>query len=1215
MSVMTNPNDTGVASTDEVSSTVSLQTLAPKFDSTKHGIYFAALESGILLSDNLNIALSGGYGVGKSSVLQKFSERHENEVVEVSFSGIRADLNTMAPPGGEVNPASTTKTNQIQKEIVKQLLYRERPANTPASKYRRPDTFQWKRELAGSAVFGFALTIFAYLSGLLDRPLAAFAPGRVASIVLLIILAILVIALLFSSRRLFHNRVIIEKLSAGPATIALSPQSTTFFDEYLDEIVYFFQASRRRFVLFEDLDRFDDYEIFQSLRALNTLLNRSAQLTAKPVVFIYAVRDSLFEAPTKSDVDAAEKEVELANRTKFFDLVIPMVPFVSSRNARDLMMGEIARRGFTISAELVDLAAQHVADMRLILNVMNEYAIFDAVLVPGSTRAPSLTPDKLFALVLYKNIHLRDFELIRVGRSDLDTAYERYREFVSAATSRASDRATQLQASRVFANEMSQRAAQYGEAVVRYLEVTTEGLDLSSSYPNQISLAGRVILPSELSLPATWNEISSKQIGLDLVLSAGYQNQALTLSFSALKRMTGSRLDASEWVPTNDPAMAANHSASLDEARQTAYMSMQDLYARKDVVLAYGDIDDYLENFEDSVERLLKSKLARSLLREGYIDEYFALYAAQYHASRVSENAMNFLMRRVDRGISDATYRLSHDDAEAVLRERPDVVHDKAVLNVDLVDYILHRKLESSEIIRQLTSRDDDVTQFLQYFFETANSRTELIAALAKNWNGLLVYLTSTLEADEATRLELFSSATRFLSNSMRYETNEDVAAYLQANASELPFLTDENSSDPGSAIQLLLDVGTRIQDVDALSRKIRQAVIANDAFELSESNLVKIIGQRDVSLDNLLTFDVGLYRYATGEIAEYLEVQRTSRSTPYAVRQSSVLSRTLSEVGHTRHVDDLLNQSAQTIRIPSLSGLPTATWPALARARMIRPNARNVHEYFEEFGWDDPVLSLVRHRRTLDNTDELPQPDRHSLAVALLPAEGLSLVFRAQLVKKLVGNTLLAPSDVPITSPDLFGLLLRKASLPDTADTFLASKGVTWKARESLIAASKNFPDYVIPSMLTSIEVGLIASSSAIASASKSFIYDDLAAYTKGQRLAGLIHVAAHAQKNNLFLDSADVVLLVQRGLRSDWALALVWTGLSRRSLVEIEAVLTALGGKYAQLVAHSNKRPSFKRDLWNERLLTYLTENGKVNKFDTAHWDNAYVVANMKP
>ena len=61
------------------------------------------------------------------------------------------------------------------------------------------------------------------------------------------------------------------------------------------------------------------------------------------------MRDSIFEPQVgvdaeevaKDSQDEATQEVQRANRTKFFDIIIPVVPFVTHRSARDLMRQEL----------------------------------------------------------------------------------------------------------------------------------------------------------------------------------------------------------------------------------------------------------------------------------------------------------------------------------------------------------------------------------------------------------------------------------------------------------------------------------------------------------------------------------------------------------------------------------------------------------------------------------------------------------------------------------------------------------------------------------------------------------------------------------------------------------------------------------------------------------------------------------------------------------
>ena len=70
--------------------------------------------------------------------------------------------------------------------------------------------------------------------------------------------------------------------------------------------MYFFEETGYKTVFFEDLDRLDDPKIFVHLRELNNLLNNDDAIKAKPIVFVYAVRDDIF---SKED------------RTKFLSLI------------------------------------------------------------------------------------------------------------------------------------------------------------------------------------------------------------------------------------------------------------------------------------------------------------------------------------------------------------------------------------------------------------------------------------------------------------------------------------------------------------------------------------------------------------------------------------------------------------------------------------------------------------------------------------------------------------------------------------------------------------------------------------------------------------------------------------------------------------------------------------------------------------------------------
>jgi len=161
-----NPGGSGAAVGKEES--VSLYPLTPSYEDAEHGIYLRHLRealTGPVRGVIHNIALTGGYGVGKSSILQELSEEFKKSALSLPTLG---ETGGAPGEGGEDNPAvSGSVTNRIQKEIVKQLLYRERPERVPG--YRRLTRFKWLRGTASSLVVAGSVVAVLYLTHFTDR--------------------------------------------------------------------------------------------------------------------------------------------------------------------------------------------------------------------------------------------------------------------------------------------------------------------------------------------------------------------------------------------------------------------------------------------------------------------------------------------------------------------------------------------------------------------------------------------------------------------------------------------------------------------------------------------------------------------------------------------------------------------------------------------------------------------------------------------------------------------------------------------------------------------------------------------------------------------------------------------------------------------------------------------------------------------------------------
>lgn len=647
-----------------VENPITLRSLAPSYDEQRHGVYVTAVVRALREQDDVrNIALTGAYGTGKSSVLRHLTEMPEfqDRVLELSLSTVGV---AQERPEGEsdTNPAAWTKTNLIQKEIVKQILYRDAPEKTRGSRFRRLSQFRWGREIGVAFGLGALLFVVLWIVGLAAPLMRVLGPDPAAGWFVLANVALLMLlaGVVYAVRWLTHNRVFLEKLSAGPATVSLAATSSSYFDQYMDEIVYYFEKSGRDVVIFEDIDRFEDVHIFETLRALNTLLNGSEQVRRRrrvnppdqakyrhrpDIKFIYALRDSVFEklgdttnTDTDADADAdatvgedqakesepaapdqADDEVRRANRTKFFDIVIPIVPFITHRNARDLMLD--AMKGTGVSRDLINVAARFVADMRLITDMRNEYDIYASRLLGTPNQMPGLDADRLFALIVYKCVHMADFEAIRFGHSDLDKLHDAWRNIVTDSLPDAYDRERTAAKRLALHGVTDARAQTLGDRAELVLHALTPNKRyVSNTY---IGVDGQQYRGEELRDRELWERIVGDPPPSAIVIVNPNTGPQLSVTRDQLQTLLGQPLDPSEWRQVDRVAeLLAQRSARED----IAFLRHHE----------WGEIHDRpkyrsrpasgrRESFADAAQRILRSRLARALVAGGYINDYYAL--------------------------------------------------------------------------------------------------------------------------------------------------------------------------------------------------------------------------------------------------------------------------------------------------------------------------------------------------------------------------------------------------------------------------------------------------------------------------------------------------------------------------------------------------------------------------------------------------------------
>ncbi len=1208
----TDDEDAQESAVDTPSDDWNLVALTPTFIESEHAQYARAI---VLALENpliRNIALSGNYGVGKSSILQEVSRLKAGEVVELSLSTLapikQTDLDNSVPR------QATTPTNRIQQEIVKQLLYREEPENAVGSRFRRIERFNAGRETILAVLAGFVVALVFLLAGWGATIAGVLKP--MGDLGLWVYPGVFLVACgaAYLGRWLLHGRVHIKQFSAGPATVTLDEKSVSYFDQYLDEIVYFFETSKHRIVIFEDIDRFNDSHIFETLRSLNTLLNAAPQIENRPVRFIYAIRDSIFDriglelegrkrdAAVADLADPAQTESVRANRTKFFDLVIPVVPFITHRSARNLTTQILRGIKHEVSHDLVDLAGRFVPDMRLLKNVRNEFLVFRSRIFSGVGQQLGLSETDLFAMMLYKSTHLSDFEVVRLGTSNLDRLYEASRALVVANLARIESELRAVRRERALAGRASSRATLLGNLLLDRIQLMVRVANLST--PNErYHYDGNWRTADYFRTAAFWKSFAES----DGTSPVTWQNPSyggrLTLSRADIQTLVGETLDPDAWMAA-DRDEATEKIAALDEQLKFLRSAdMGDLIKRPEFLVS---VEKDQVPLAAVAEGLLTRGLAFELVKAGYIDRNFTLYTSTFHGDRVSPAATNFIIHHAERGLMDEHFELEPDDVDMVIRERgQQALADPALYNIAILDHLLSTKSQAAGVMVAALARfDSDERRFLQSYLTGGSHAGELVGRLTALSPRVLAYLVAEAYLDDEGRREVVSSCLVHLSEEPRQRVGDPAKQYLLENYAELPAVVSAGLPRHAARqlAQLFRDAGISVPNLAPLSDQARVEFVRLGIYAISADNLRAALGEGvGLALDELREASPQhVYAKALEELPAYLAA--VSGHSPANATEAGFAT-VIADVHKAAPslVEKVIAAASPESRIVDLESVPEDTWAALARGNRFPATFANVARYIDHAGGADSDLAVVLERaEAITDVGGADEEERLDMAATLLPsATVLGPVLRAKLAESLDLKTYVAASSLPTESGALFGELRSRNVISDSAATYQHLVETDWATREAVLRASPKFSEWMAPELVLG-DLGPVLASSAVTESAKRTIVERADEYAPHGGSAGLLQLAQLAVTLGVTVSYSVVTQMAANRVPAEQVLTLLRPYLNNATAEQLFVVLRALRGEYEKLTYVRRDKPKVQNSPSNIALLDALSEKGIVASFD---------------
>ncbi|AMM19461.1 hypothetical protein AX769_04015 [Frondihabitans sp. PAMC 28766] len=1172
-----------------------LSTLAPDFDEKRHRFYVDLLTQALDRPETKNVALTGAYGTGKSSILEAIKNDPSGHVVELSLS-------TIAPEASETDQSddkATSRTNRLQKEIVKQLLYRLHPGKVPRSKFGRASvprsTTRWLVATGAGAGVMVVLLGLGLVQPFVHARLTQTWRQDAAYLVLFglaAVLARIVIALAYG-RSTFSASV-----NAGPAMVNLSPKSQTYFDEYLDEIVYFFESSGATTVIVEDIDRFDDIHVFDTLRALNNLLNAADQIK-KRIIFIYAIRDSVFDLIGIQDdeTDPAKSGLKRANRTKFFDVIIPVVPFLSADNARDLMAETMTSTEFAIDRALIRLAARHVADMRLLHNIRNEFEIYRNQLVVPKKHVPGITDDLVFAVVLYKNTHLTGFEEIRYRASALDRLYSDWRALVAENLGIVSARVALLHTALDRTRTRAARANRLGTLLEQF-RLRLEAAARVTTPAATVQLAGPLRAGSE-SDPALWEQIINGE-AQQLVVSdqAGYRAAAITLSYSASQLGTelGVVLRQGDWDQGAVDATEADLRSAENDLAFLRHHSWQDLVTRPEFTLGKSSWTreeretPTAATFDELIQWHLDSELLRELVRHGYLTSHFALYGSHFYGEYLGVDALEYIRRCIEPGIPDATFPLDSDSIEQLLIDQQaeddtaELFLDSGVYNVSIMNYLLTRRAAAATVVaKNLARRGSLETEFVDTYVAQGADPAGLLGAMAPFWPGVVQYAALAAPVKEELRPRVLDAILSAVPTD-EVPTNAEVGTILAEHYHEISAITQPTSSRRAAIVLGILHLsGTSLELVEPLNMTARQVAITLRMFPIEERNLTALL-----ALDSVIGLDTiaerrDLFSYVLDQLEDYLRVVELHPELFTIASDPAQFGSVLSAIAEAapKLLEQAVALSALTCRIDDLASVNQKAWPALLIHNRTEPTFDNIAAHVKFYGVDASLGSFLSGQKKITAVDRIDQDARRDLAISILRAAATipSTATRVRLAAGLKPG-LIDPAVLPALAGDLVARMLKRGLIADEASTFRPDLMVDWPTLEVTLDASKKFATFVNPEILPAQNVAPLIRYSSAHPEVLDTVTADLGSYVATATPNQANSIAEALISAAVRLTASALSSLIGRSTRPALIIRLIALTNATLSKPDLKAVLGQMGGEYVRISTGGRGWPTFPPD-----------------------------------
>lgn len=707
-------------------------------------------------SDSRNIAITGHYGSGKSSVANTCIDEMGigDKVLRISMSTF--SLTPDSKPKGD-----DLYSDDIEYKIVQHLLYKCDKAKIPHSGFKQirlPKERDFSLYVAW-ALLAFICFIIAFepsifrIDSFCDAYHELFAEktGWWINLIADALSITYLVWFFFETGKLITSKLYqirsVKVEAKGVKLEASNDSEVSVFNRYLDEIIYIIQANQYNYILFEDLDRLDYSDrLFLKIRELNMLINEAEAFKRqnRVVRFIYAIRDDVFTR-------------EL--RTKCFDYIVAVVPVVDHYNVTDYLIKEYKKGGLfkTVEAAVLEQLLKKVSGLRELKNIVNEYTLFEKSLKTHMSEDLDNYEQKLLSVIVYKNLYPQDFARAYKKEGLFYSVFQNKKLFYEELTKEIRE---ELKTAIQSMNEARGRIVNTRR---QYLEKMNEGLTVTSlikdGYDYTLDQVANKDNLFELFTNDDFDRYTYREDDNETYGESDYD-----FKFEDLEKKITEDLDYYEAIDEDQKKYTRANEDKIKlekEIKVIENTSLQELIkmigsAKTKEVLNSVYVREYpaKKGTEQTVDKDMVDTL-QTMLYGGYISEDYYLYISKFYEGSTSEGDYQFT-NAILQG-AERPYDLKLSNPKSVVGKlKVDDFKEKNALNYDILNFLLDSKQEHFLAGFVETARKNP--EFVVSYYQMADSvKDEFFTRLFDGWDSCVNIIKGQEKAeDREVLLKLF---------------------------------------------------------------------------------------------------------------------------------------------------------------------------------------------------------------------------------------------------------------------------------------------------------------------------------------------------------------------------------------------------------------------------------------------------------------------------